>query len=707
MLGIGNYFYRLLPANPILVRVVSMASKRVRDLAARCVYLGLLIGVVVIAFVSGKGTANTSLDDLAAVSEDIFKSMSFLQLALVALLAPIFTAGAITQEKDSQTYDILLSTPLTNAQIVLGTLMSRLFFIVALLVSGIPIFSITQIFGGVAIHDIVISCTIAAATACVSGALAVAIATFKVGTRRTIFSFYMLSVVYMVGVYLLDRLDFFHVRILDPQTGLPGNLSETSWLAGIHPFLALQTLFPNYRPPDATLLPANLKFWPVEWALTRPATFFPSFMLFLSVVLVLPSIILMRRMAQSSFTVSQLIVKVIPLSFLRKERPPRTVWNNPIAWREARTKASAARASVLRYSFITLGLAGAIVVWFLYAFESSTGPSYEMIQPGSFNSANHAITLFTSDGQTSLAAGLTPDLSLTLDGNPVNSSDVDAVLAGRYKVANKSMTRLGSGNRAVMMLTTLNLTSFTGRITRSEAHGYLLGGILVEVAVILLIVTNAAASTVTREREDGTLDLLLTTPITSRYYLWGKLAGLVGFMLPLVAVPVLSAAIFVVHDLLRMFSGSDPSLRWVVLPEGVILMPLVLVVMVAFATIVGMQMSLRNRTTVRAVMSSLGLVVGAIAALGWCGYFTLDSKIGEPSMAVAAFSPLTVIATLVSPESFGGKLGEAGDLDSFGSARFTLVIFVLIATAAYSGLIYAMYKSMVKNFDMTIRRQSR
>jgi len=31
---------------------------------------------------------------------------------------------------------------------------------------------------------------------------------------------------------------------------------------------------------------------------------------------------------------------------------------------------------------------------------------------------------------------------------------------------------------------------------------------VIELAVILLIVTNAAASTVTREKEDGTLDLL-------------------------------------------------------------------------------------------------------------------------------------------------------------------------------------------------------
>ncbi len=66
----------------------------------------------------------------------------------VSARARFFTAGAITQEKDSQTYDILLATPLTNGQIVLGSMLSRLFFVVALLLSGIPVFSITQVFGG-------------------------------------------------------------------------------------------------------------------------------------------------------------------------------------------------------------------------------------------------------------------------------------------------------------------------------------------------------------------------------------------------------------------------------------------------------------------------------------------------------------------------------------------------------------------------------
>src|SRR4029434_7760309 len=131
-------------------------GKRRRDLFVRCGYLALLILVVIFALVGGSAGA-TQPRGRGTHSAKLFQQMSYLQLGLVALLAPVFTAGAITQEKDSQTYDILLATPLTNGQIVLGSLLSRLFFIISLLVSGIPIFSITQIFGGVAIKSISLS----------------------------------------------------------------------------------------------------------------------------------------------------------------------------------------------------------------------------------------------------------------------------------------------------------------------------------------------------------------------------------------------------------------------------------------------------------------------------------------------------------------------------------------------------------------------
>jgi ABC-type transport system involved in multi-copper enzyme maturation permease subunit len=695
MLGVGEYLWRLVPANPILLRVVETGGKRRRDLFVRCGYLALLILVVIFALIGAGGSVGgAKLGELAKVSARIFQQMSYLQLALVALLAPIFTAGAITQEKDSQTYDILLSTPLTNGQIVLGSLLSRLFFVIALLISGIPIFSITQIFGGVAIGSIILSFAIAAATAFVTAAIAMAIATFKVGTRRTIFSFYLFIVIYLFGGFLLDRLNWFHpVLGTDPTTNQP-IYASTSWLTGIHPFLALRTLFheQSYMPPDFGSLPPDLRGWPWGSYLSSPARFYVWFMLIISLVLTLPSIVLLRRLAQSTTSIKSVVLQKLHISKGEHTRKPRYVWANPIAWREAKTKASAARASVLRYGFIVAGIVGAGVLAMLYSQEKLSG---EYITPASYDPNRAMIAIL--DGDAATPYRVAPDIQVTVNKNPATTD----ALSGRFKVANK-----GEGSSRGT-LRSIALVDIPRRISAAQTRRLVLGAVIVEFAVILLIVTNAAASTVTREKEDGSLDLLLTTPITSRYYIWGKVRGLVSYVLPLVAVPVASAIIFIFADSIRYLRSPDPSFQWIVFPEAIVILPGLLIIVAAFASIVGMQMSLRCRTTVRAVMSSIGIVLGICGAMGWCGYSALaGARTGEASLVIGSFSPFTILTILIDPISYGGQLFQQPGGDPT-TARLIVLIFSWIATAGYALLVWTMYKSMVKNFDMTIRRQSR
>lgn len=703
MLGIADYFWRLIPANPILLRVVQMGSKRRRDLFIRCSYLAFLIGVVIFSLLgSNDSVGNASLAELAKTSANLFQRMSYCQLALVALLAPIFTAGAITQEKDSQTYDILLATPLTNGQIVLGSLLSRLFFVIALLVSGIPIFSITQIFGGVAISSIVRSFGIAAATAFVTGALAMAIAVFKVGTRRTIFSFYLFIVLYLMGLFLLDQLDVFKVVLgTDPSTGQP-ILSKTSWLTGMHPFLALRVIFndKDYLPPAFGDLPERLRGWPIGWYLSDPAGFYTTFMFFLSFLLVMPSIVVLRRLAQSTTTLRTLVMQRLGLSRGERTRKPRYVWNNPIAWREAKTKASAARASILRYGFIGAGMIGAFVLVWMFASVAPAPAHRNYIDTVSFNGLYNQLTVYSLDDTAPVTLLVTGATSYSLDGKPVNSVDD---LRGRLEVV---ATPVYDASHNAKSWASIQAFTAQRRIKADDARQYLLGATMVEFAVILLIVTNAAASTVTREKEDGTLDLLLSTPITSRYYIWGKLRGLVSFVLPLVAVPVLSVLLFVLYDLIRLIGNrDDPNFKWIVFPEAVLIMPGMLIIVSAFAAILGMQMSLRCRKTVVAVMSSVGIIVGICGLLGFCGYQLLQNSTADFIGAVGgSFSPFTLLMMLINPYAFSGRTFAGEDL---AGVRWTMIIFSFIAIGAYTALVWSMYSSMVKNFDMTIRRQQR
>ena len=85
----------------------------------------------------------------------------------------------------------------------------------------------------------------------------------------------------------------------------------------------------------------------MSWArsFSHPASFYISFMFFLSFVLVTPCTFFLRRLAQSTTTIKAIILQKLHIVKGDRTRKPRTVWHNPIAWREARTKASAARAT--------------------------------------------------------------------------------------------------------------------------------------------------------------------------------------------------------------------------------------------------------------------------------------------------------------------------------------------------------------------------
>ena len=691
MLGIGNYVWRLIPANPILLRVVETGGKRLRDAFIRCAYLGILIIVVCfLLFQSAGNLAHAQLAELSKTSQSIFYWMSYVQLFLVSLLAPVFTAGAITQEKDSQTYDILLSTPLSNGQIVLGSLLSRLFFVLSLLISGIPVFAITQIFGGVAINSIVMSFLIASATAFVTGALAMAIAVFKVGTQRTIFSFYLLIMLYLAIPMVMENMGFFQYRW--GSDGGSGFTSHVSWLAGIHPFLALRVLFgePAYRPPELGMV--QHMGWPWGWYLSSPHTFYITFMFFLSFVLVTPSIIVLRRLAQSSYTLRSWLLQLVRLSSGDKSRKPRRVWTNPIAWREAKTKASANRAVMLRYGFMLAGLAIVIVLIAM----SSTQKASERTIGLAYRADEGAVTIL-ENGEP-VVYRIAPGATIQLNGEAVMPERLRPGLVVDFigitaQAEKRTLNRIQVSNPRTVL-------------SQATARQLLLGAIMVELAVILLILTQSAASTVTREKEDGTLDLLLCTPITSRYYIWGKLYGLVSFVLPLVAVPVLSIVFFVAWDIISPAPWRAGAQRWTVYPEAILVLPATLVMVTAFGAILGMQMSLRCRKTVMAVMSSVAIVGGVCGALWMCGTGAASSgNFNELGLIIGSFSPFTLMSLMVSPIDTAGN--NWGTFDTQIAQSRLLVFFAGWAAAAvYAVIIWAMYKSMVRNFDMTIRKQA-
>jgi ABC-2 type transport system permease protein len=115
----------------------------------------------------GGGAGNAS----ALIGQSIFSVLSIFQLILVCFIAPAFTSGQISMEREKQTLDLLISTPMRPGAIVIGKLAAALAFVVLMIVAAIPISAIVLMYGGASVDDIVRQQLVLLATAMALGSL--------------------------------------------------------------------------------------------------------------------------------------------------------------------------------------------------------------------------------------------------------------------------------------------------------------------------------------------------------------------------------------------------------------------------------------------------------------------------------------------------------------------------------------------------------
>lgn len=91
----------------------------------------------------------TTLSMLARMAEGFFLGYLWVQHIAVYIFVPFFLTGVISGEREQKTLDLLFTTQLTNREIILGKLLSRVVSMVLLILSGVPIVAMTMLFGGV------------------------------------------------------------------------------------------------------------------------------------------------------------------------------------------------------------------------------------------------------------------------------------------------------------------------------------------------------------------------------------------------------------------------------------------------------------------------------------------------------------------------------------------------------------------------------
>jgi len=108
----------------------------------------------------------------ADIGIGIFMALIFTQAAVLLLMAPVFSAGGITIEKEQRTFASLLTTLLTPGEIWLGKFVSSLLYLVLLLFCALPLLALSFAFGGVEPKEVLLAtvyCILVLAAVCALG----------------------------------------------------------------------------------------------------------------------------------------------------------------------------------------------------------------------------------------------------------------------------------------------------------------------------------------------------------------------------------------------------------------------------------------------------------------------------------------------------------------------------------------------------------
>lgn len=132
---------------PIFGREISSLARRPRTYVFQTAFLTVLVLAILPLWPSGGAQSGA---DVAETGRMIFEWGGYLQLILLALLAPAITANAITQEKERGTLDLLLLTQAGPFAIVVGKFTSRLFNLLFLLFLTLPLLFALLTLGGFA-----------------------------------------------------------------------------------------------------------------------------------------------------------------------------------------------------------------------------------------------------------------------------------------------------------------------------------------------------------------------------------------------------------------------------------------------------------------------------------------------------------------------------------------------------------------------------
>jgi ABC-type transport system involved in multi-copper enzyme maturation permease subunit len=244
-------------AGPVLDKELRVSSRRKRNYFLRFAYVWLLTGFV--AFVwfvtvrsSGSTSATYQVSRMSVTGKYITTTIIWFQFITIQFVAIVMLSNAISDEIYHRTLGLLMTTPISSLQIVIGKLFSKLLQLVLLLAISLPLLSILRVMGGVPWDYVISSLCITLTAAIFTGSVSLFFSISNRHSHSVIVRTILVCFLFYIGPpAVLQLLRFaYQIRIVYEMS-----------LFYLNPFIALVFITRNMLTATSA---ASAVFWPLH-----------------------------------------------------------------------------------------------------------------------------------------------------------------------------------------------------------------------------------------------------------------------------------------------------------------------------------------------------------------------------------------------------------------------------------------------------------
>lgn len=215
--------------NPIIVKELRSRMRDKRAFITLTAMLVILGGSSYLLYRLALATSTYSSAPLSPqIGQILFIALAFLELMAICAIAPAVTTGAISGEREKQTYEMLMATPLHPASILWGKLVSALSYVFLLIFAAIPMASLIFIFGGVTLREMLKGLVVLFVLSITLGTIGLFMSVWLGRTMRATVASYLV-VVALVGGPLIAYI----------ATGIIRDAEPPRWILVVNPLSAL------------------------------------------------------------------------------------------------------------------------------------------------------------------------------------------------------------------------------------------------------------------------------------------------------------------------------------------------------------------------------------------------------------------------------------------------------------------------------------